>query len=79
MVRQQVSDSRQHFPPMPEEDADVLKVLIGQVGGGLEKSMPFSAKRWTYSDMPSFSSQSAICCIASPPCDEPHAVTNDDI
>jgi hypothetical protein len=29
--------------------------------------------------MPSFSSQSAICCIASPPCDEPHAVTNDDI
>jgi hypothetical protein len=24
----------------------------------------FSAKRWAYSDMPSFSSQSAICCIA---------------
>src|SRR5215467_7526477 len=28
--------------------------------------MRFSAKHWAYSDMPSFSSQSAICCIASP-------------
>src|SRR6266446_717675 len=26
--------------------------------------MRFSAKRWAYSDMPSFSSQSAICCMA---------------
>jgi hypothetical protein len=25
-----------------------------------------SAKRWAYSDKPSFSSQSAICCIATP-------------
>jgi hypothetical protein len=24
-------DSRQHYPPMPEEDADVLEVLIGQM------------------------------------------------
>ena len=28
--------------------------------------MPFSAKRWAYSDMPSFSSQSVICCIGAP-------------
>jgi hypothetical protein len=28
------------------------------------KSMSFSVKRWAYSDMPSFWSQSAICCIA---------------
>src|SRR5262245_31005641 len=28
--------------------------------------MRFSAKRCAYSDMPSFSSQSAICCIAAP-------------
>ena len=28
--------------------------------------MSFSAKRSAYSDMPSFSSQSAICCIAAP-------------
>ena len=28
--------------------------------------MPFSAKRCAYSDMPSFSSQSAISCIAAP-------------
>ncbi len=32
-----------------------------------EKSMRFSAKRSAYSDMPSFSSQSAICCIAANP------------
>jgi hypothetical protein len=30
------------------------------------KSISFSAKRCAYSDMPSFSSQSAICCIAAP-------------
>ena len=29
--------------------------------------MSFSAKRSAYSDMPSFSSQSAICCIAAQP------------
>jgi hypothetical protein len=28
--------------------------------------MSFSEKRCAYSDMPSFSSQSAICCIAAP-------------
>ena len=33
--------------------------------GRTEKSMRFSAKRCAYSDMPSFSSQSAICCIAA--------------
>jgi hypothetical protein len=26
-----VSDSRRHYPPMPEKDADVLKVLIGHM------------------------------------------------
>ena len=34
-----------------------------------ETSIPFSAKRWAYSDRPSLSSQSAICCIAAHPCD----------
>ena len=24
-------DGREHFPPMPEQDADVLEVLIGQM------------------------------------------------
>src|SRR5262245_41524353 len=32
-----------------------------------ERSMALSAKRWAYSAKPSFSSQSAICCIATPP------------
>jgi len=30
--------------------------------GRTEKSIRFLAKRWVYSDMLSFSSQSAICC-----------------
>ena len=30
--------------------------------------MSFSAKRFAYSDMPSFSSQSAICCVAELRC-----------
>jgi len=34
--------------------------------GRTEKSMRFSAKHCAYSDMPSFSSQSAICCIGGP-------------
>ena len=29
--------------------------------------MPFSVKRWAYSDVPSFSSQSAIACIEALP------------
>ena len=36
--------------------------------------MSFSAKRCAYSDMPSFSSQSAICCIAAHPCDGRYGV-----
>src|SRR4029077_22064 len=35
--------------------------------GRTETSMRFSAKRWAYSDMPSFSSQSARSCIAPHP------------
>jgi hypothetical protein len=36
-----VSDSRQHYPPMPEKDADVLKVLIGQVAERLGSNAVF--------------------------------------
>ena len=51
---------------MPERhNADLFKVLISQVTK--VKSISFSAKRSAYSDMPSASSQSAICCIATPP------------
>ena len=31
-----------------------------------ETSILFSANHWTYSDMPRFLSQSAICCIGGP-------------
>jgi hypothetical protein len=71
-------DRAEHFQPIAECDAEVFEMLIGQVGENRQVNAVFS-KAWPYSDMPSFSSQSAICCIASPPCDEPHAVTNDDI
>ena len=30
--RRQAPDGRQHLPPMPEQDANVLEVLIGQMG-----------------------------------------------
>jgi hypothetical protein len=33
--------------------------------------MSFSTKRWAYSDKPSFSSQSAICCTTTLPADLP--------
>ena len=26
-----LADGREHYPPMPEQDADVLEVLIGQM------------------------------------------------
>jgi Dimerisation domain len=38
------------------------------------RSISFSAKRWAYSDMPSLSSQSAICCIAPRPCEGRYGV-----
>jgi hypothetical protein len=50
---------------MTEQDANVLEVLIGEMGQYGE-SIPFSAKRWAYSDMPRPLSQSVICCIAGP-------------
>ena len=37
--------------------------------------MPFSAKRSAYSDMPSFSSQSAICATSAPPPQSRHSLT----
>ena len=40
---------------------------------------PFSAKRSAYSDMPSFSSHSAICCIAPRPCDGRYGLRREDI
>jgi hypothetical protein len=27
----QLTDGREHFPPMPEQHADVLEILIGQI------------------------------------------------
>ena len=48
----------------PSETPKLLQVLIGQIGKNGD-SISFSAKRCAYSDMPSFSSQSAICCIAA--------------
>jgi hypothetical protein len=67
---------------VPQENApansNILEVLIRQIGENAEVN-PILGKALGDSDIPSFSSQSAICCIASPPCDEPHAVTNDDI
>ena len=39
-----VADGRQHFPPMPEQDADVLEILIGQMAECRDID-PFSAKR----------------------------------
>ena len=62
----QLANGREHFPPMPEQDADIFEVLIGQMSGVPQTLIPFSAKRWAYSDMPRFLSQSAISCIAAP-------------
>jgi hypothetical protein len=38
---------------MPEQDADIFEVLISQMGSAATL-IPFSAKRWAYSAMPSF-------------------------
>jgi hypothetical protein len=59
-------DGRQDFPAVPEQDADVLEVLIGKIRWGrTETSMPFSANAPAYSGRPSLVSQSAISCIAA--------------
>ena len=37
-----VADGREHYPPMTEQHADVLKVLIGQMAKGCETNPVFS-------------------------------------
>ena len=61
-----LADGREHLPPMPERDADVLEVLIGQMteDGNIDLIL---GKALRVLPRPSFSSQSAICCIAAPP------------
>ena len=54
---------------MPEDDADLLQVLISQVGKNREIDVDYRQSAGAYSEMPSFSSQSAICCIAAHPSD----------
>src|SRR5262245_19303266 len=49
---------------LPERQSEVFKMLIGQVGK--DRAINAAAKRWAYSDMPSFSSQSPICRITAP-------------
>ena len=56
----------QYFAAMPERRRQVFSGPDQSGREGL-KSISFSAKRSAYSDMPSFSSQSAICCIAAFP------------
>ena len=62
----QFGDSREaSIRRCPSEDADLFEVLISQIGQ-YGKSIPFSAKLCAYSDMPSFSSQSAISAASRP-------------
>ena len=63
----QFGNCAQQLAAMAEQDAEFFQVLIGHRSGKTQRSIPFSAKRWAYSDMPSFSSQSAICCTAAHP------------
>jgi hypothetical protein len=49
---------------MPEQDAYLLKVLIGQISE--HREINSVANRCAYCPRPSFSSQSATCCIADP-------------
>jgi hypothetical protein len=48
---------------MPEQDTDLLEILICEVGQ--DTQVNFSAKRWAYSDMPSF--RATALSPASPP------------
>jgi hypothetical protein len=41
-------------------------VAVQLVPDGRVTAKPISLKRWAHSDMPSFSSHWAICCIAAP-------------
>jgi hypothetical protein len=50
---------------VPEQNADVLEVLIGKMWGRTETSMPFSANAPADSGRLSLVSQSAIFCIAA--------------
>ena len=47
---------------MTERHPDLFKVLIGEIGES-GKLMLFLAKLWAYCPSPSFSSQSATCCM----------------
>ena len=57
-------DRCEHFPPMPEQDADVLEVLISQMREYRDIDLVLG-KALRVLPRPSFSSQSAICCIAA--------------
>ena len=59
-------DCTQYLTAMHQGDAKLFKVLISQVAKDRNINA-LSAKRSAYSDMPSFLSQSAICCIAAFP------------
>ena len=48
--RHLLSKGRQHDPSMPEQDVDVLEVLIREVGAAM--LIPFSAKRCAYYPRP---------------------------
>ena len=54
------ADGREHFSPVPEQDTDFLESPDQSDGGVTATSIAFSAKRSAYSDMPRFSSHSAI-------------------
>jgi hypothetical protein len=56
----------QQLASMTERHPNFLEVLIGEIGQD-GKLMSFSAKRCAYCPRPSFSSQSATCCIAERP------------
>jgi len=49
---------------MPKRDAKFFQILISQMTQDGDVNIVFG-KRWAYSDMPSFLSQSAICCMTA--------------
>ena len=63
---------------MTKQDADVLEVLIGQMAERRDINAVLSKALRVLGHAELFEPVRNRC-IASPPCDEPYGVTNDDI
>jgi selenophosphate synthetase-related protein len=55
------------FPAVADRNAKAIKVRVRQPTQDFNVDIVFGKTLHTYSDMPSFSSHSVICCIAAIP------------